>query len=125
MSAVILPRGGPVQTAVENGGMTYVQSICSEYACSPTGLELQCVDDLHEGYDMQNATVYMQCGAISDQPWPYYDCTGTVDYGCPSNNPQPTPKPTSSAVSDRLFGGNTMGLLLVWVVLLSFIRRYT
>ncbi|KAJ7232652.1 hypothetical protein B0H12DRAFT_189469 [Mycena haematopus] len=105
MSAVqVNRRGGPVQTAVPGGGMTYTQSICSELACSDTGVSLQCVDDLMEGYDMTNGTYVMQCGSTGDQPYPYYDCTGIVDYNCPANNlapsdgpnPIPTDNPTDT-----------------------------
>ncbi|KAJ7927820.1 hypothetical protein B0H13DRAFT_1861069 [Mycena leptocephala] len=96
MSAVIR-RGGPVQNAVSGGGMTYTQEICSEFSCSPTGLSLQCVNDLMEGYDMQNATVFMECGGSG---YPYYQCIGIEDFSCPSEKPTPTPVP-SSGLSDR------------------------
>jgi hypothetical protein len=72
-----------------------------------------------EGYNMQNATVYMECGGSG---YPYYQCIGIEDFSCPSEKPTPTPMPVpSSGLSNRRVGENAMGLLLLGVLLLNFI----
>jgi hypothetical protein len=73
-----------------------------------------------EGYDMQNATVFMECGGSG---YPYYQCIGIEDFSCPSEKPTPTPVP-NSGLKDRRVGENAMGVLFLGVLLLSFIRRH-
>lgn len=71
--SLVAPRGGPVQQGVP-GLFTCAQSICgSAYSCSPTGVQLQCVNAMKEGYDMSYRGTTMQCDGMPEPPTTQHD----------------------------------------------------
>jgi len=79
------PSASTLQQGVP-GVYTCTQSVCGGISCSPTGVVLQCVNAMMEGYNMEYNGVFMQCYSPYGASPPYNICTCLEDFSCDSSS---------------------------------------